>query len=104
LPIIVTGDFNTTASDERYRRFTGADMQPPLLANAYTLAHSPQVDPALHPDKRIDHILAGGPCHMEAEQWLIDPRPLKNGLPMSDHDPVLARLRFFDKPNSVQMP
>ena len=98
LPIIVTGDFNTTARAARYRRFTGADLQPPLLENAYTLAHSPPVDAAVHPDQRIDHILVGGPCKAEAEQWLINTRPLKNGLPMSDHDPVFARLRFVDNP------
>ncbi|MFZ2449156.1 MAG: endonuclease/exonuclease/phosphatase family protein [Methylovulum miyakonense] len=100
LPVIVTGDFNTTANTERYRRFTGTDLQPSLLENAYVLAHSPPVDAVLHPDHRIDHILAGGPCKVEAEQWSIDPRPLKNGLPMSDHDPVFARLRFIDNPVS----
>ncbi len=100
LPVIVTGDFNTTANTERYRRFTGTDLQPPLLENAYVLAHSPPVDAVLHPDHRIDHILAGGPCKVEAEQWSIDPRPLKSGLPMSDHDPVFARLRFIDNPVS----
>jgi len=97
LPIIVTGDFNTTARDERYRRFTGADLQPPLLENAYTLANSPPVNPVLHPDQRIDHIFAGGPCKVVAEQWFIDTRPLKNGLSMSDHDPVFARLKFVDR-------
>lgn len=94
LPMIVTGDFNTTAHEQRYGIFTGADSQPPLLTNAYTLAHSPQVADALHPDRRIDHIFVGGPCKVEAEQWLIDTRPLKNGLPMSDHDPLVAKLLF----------
>lgn len=96
MPVIVTGDFNTTAKDERYRRFTGSDLQPPLLENGYALAHAPMVDTALHPEQRIDHILAGSPCKMEAENWSIDPRPLANGQPMSDHDPVLATLKFFN--------
>ncbi|MDD5274250.1 MAG: endonuclease/exonuclease/phosphatase family protein [Methylovulum sp.] len=95
LPIIVTGDFNTTAQEARYQNIIGANETPPLLTNAYTLAHSPPVDAALHPDKRIDHIFVGGPCQAEAEQWLIDTRPLKNGLPMSDHDPVFAKLKFI---------
>ncbi|GAB6141334.1 hypothetical protein JCM14076_20630 [Methylosoma difficile] len=93
MPVIVTGDFNTTADTERYRRFSGTDVQPPLLQNAYTLAHSPTVEPALHPDKRIDHILAGGPCPFSAEQWLLDTRPLKNGKMMSDHDALFTILQ-----------
>lgn len=101
IPIIVTGDFNTTAKDERYRRFTGTDLQPPLLENSYSLARSPAVDGALHPGQRIDHILAGSPCRMEAENWLIDPRPLANGQPMSDHDPVLATLKFSGTSSSA---
>ena len=97
IPTIVTGDFNTTGNTERYRRFSGTDLHPPLLENTYILAHSPPVDPALHPDQRIDHILAGGPCKIEADQWLIDTRPLSNGQPMSDHDPVFTQLRFLEK-------
>jgi endonuclease/exonuclease/phosphatase family metal-dependent hydrolase len=95
LPLIVTGDFNTKASEtERYGRFSGTDVQPPLLQNAYTLAHEPAVDSKLHPNQRIDHILAGGPCKVEATQWRVDTRPLRNGQPMSDHDPIFAQLRF----------
>ncbi len=95
IPMIVTGDFNTTAATERYQRFTGADKHPPLLRNAYSLANNPPVKKALHPDQRIDHILAGGPCQIKAEVWFIDPRPLKNGQRLSDHDPIVARLRFM---------
>ena len=98
IPMVVTGDFNTTADTERYRRFSGIDAKPPLLENAYTLAGSPAVAAALHPDRRIDHILAGGPCGVVAEQWLLDTRPLKNGQMMSDHDALFASLRFFAKP------
>lgn len=94
VPMIVTGDFNTTAATERYRRFTGADNPPPLLYNAYELAGKPPAAAKFHPDQRIDHILAGGPCRVKAEAWFIDPRPLKNGQRMSDHDPVVARLSF----------
>jgi len=94
MPMIVTGDFNTTATTERYRRFTGADDNPPLLRNAYELAGKPPTATEFHPDRRIDHILAGGPCKVKAEIWFIDPRPLKNGQRMSDHDPIVARLRF----------
>jgi endonuclease/exonuclease/phosphatase family metal-dependent hydrolase len=93
--MIVTGDFNTQANTERYRRFTGADQNPPLLRNAYTLTNAPAVAAVVHPDNRIDHILAGGPCQVTADSWQIDQRPLENGQAMSDHDPVLATLRFM---------
>lgn len=95
LPMIVTGDFNSTATTERYRKFSGADHFPPLLQNAYKLANEPAVDQVEHPDNRIDHILAGGPCQVTADYWHIDRRPLSNGQAMSDHDPVVARLQFM---------
>jgi endonuclease/exonuclease/phosphatase family metal-dependent hydrolase len=94
IPMIVTGDFNTTATTERYRRLTGTDDSKSLLQNAYTLANNPTVERNQHPDMRIDHILAGGPCKVKADKWFIDPRPLKNGQRMSDHDPIVTRLHF----------
>lgn len=94
LPVIVTGDFNSRADTERYRRLTGSKDNPPLLSNAYTLAGEPTVDSTLHPDNRFDHILAGGPCKVRAAAWRIDTRPMKNGKAMSDHDPVISQLIF----------
>jgi len=94
LPVIVTGDFNSKATTERYRIFTGSDQTPPLLTNAYTLAHQPPVPTQEHPDNRIDHILVGGPCTVTATGWHIDRKPMANGAPLSDHDPVLVNLRF----------
>ncbi len=98
VPMIVTGDFNTTANTERYLRFTGSNEQPPLLVNAYDMVDKPLGDSASQPDKLIDHILAGGPCKVEAAQWLVDTRPLNNGQRMSDHNPVFAQLKFSAKP------
>ena len=94
MPVIVTGDFNTTATSNRYQRFTGREGNQVLLWNAYELAGSPDANPKYHPDQRIDHILAGGPCPIKSELWFIDPRPLHNGQRMSDHDPIVTRLRF----------
>jgi len=94
LPMIVTGDFNSKATAGRYRVFTGGDQTPPLLTNAYTLAQQPAVPPKEHPDSRIDHILAGGPCRVVAADWHIDRRLMANGNPLSDHDPVLVKLQF----------
>lgn len=96
LPVVVTGDFNTNANTERYFRLIGANEPPPLLTNVFELIKQPVVDNMPKPDKLIDHILAGGPCVIEAEQWLVDTRPLKSGQPMSDHHLVFAKIRFSD--------
>lgn len=95
LPIIITGDFNTEANTERYLRFTGSNENPPLLMNTYTLAGQTKVDTTAHPNKRIDHILVGGPCKISASIWRIDSQPLKNGKAMSDHDPIISQLNFI---------
>jgi endonuclease/exonuclease/phosphatase family metal-dependent hydrolase len=95
LPMIVSGDFNTTANTERYNRFTGKNEHQPLLENTYDISENKPVgESKSHPDQLIDHILAGGPCKVEVDQWLVDTRKLKNGQPMSDHNPVFVRLNF----------
>jgi endonuclease/exonuclease/phosphatase family metal-dependent hydrolase len=94
LPIVVTGDFNTKANTERYFRFTGSQENPPLLRNSYDLLSSGTPVLSSHPNKLIDHILVGGPCKTEVGQWLVDPQPLKNGQPMSDHNLIFAKLWF----------
>ncbi|KJV07600.1 endonuclease/exonuclease/phosphatase family protein [Methylocucumis oryzae] len=92
IPIIVTGDFNSTATTERYQKILG--NEPQLLFNAFSLSHAVATMPELHPDQRIDHILAGGPCQISSDLWFIDTRPLANGQRMSDHDAIIARLQF----------
>ena len=107
MPLIATGDFNSNGTTDRYHRFTGADQEPPLLQNVFTLAkkrleaqtHGPPrtiapTDAMIHPDRRIDNILVGGPCSVKATKWTIDARPLKNGEHMSDHDAMIAHLQF----------
>ena len=94
LPMIVTGDFNSKATTGRYLRFSGHDRTPPLLENSYVLAQQPTVEPIEHPDRRIDHILAGGPCPIVVTDWHIDRQPMPNSQAMSDHDPVLATVQF----------
>jgi endonuclease/exonuclease/phosphatase family metal-dependent hydrolase len=95
LPMIVSGDFNTTANTERYNRFTGKNEHQQLLENTYDISENQPVgESKSHPDQLIDHILAGGPCKVEVDQWLVDTRKLKNGQPMSDHNPVFVRLNF----------
>jgi endonuclease/exonuclease/phosphatase family metal-dependent hydrolase len=94
LPIIATGDFNSMGDTERYLRLTGSKDNPPLLNNAYVLAGNPVVDSDFHPEKRIDHILAGGPCKVNANYWYIDMKPMKNGQALSDHEPIISQLNF----------
>ena len=97
LPIIVTGDFNSKGNTGRYQRVIGmgegADKQP-LLHNAYDLAGSPLLATDLLPNQRIDHILAGGACKIQAQNWHIDTRPMANGQPLSDHDAIISELIF----------
>jgi endonuclease/exonuclease/phosphatase family metal-dependent hydrolase len=99
-PIIVSGDFNTRANTERYLRFTGSNENPVLLENTYDLLRG-ETTFGWKPDKLIDHILVGGPCMIEADQWLVDTRPLKNGLQMSDHNLIFAKLRFLNFLKSI---
>ncbi|MFM1920083.1 MAG: hypothetical protein RLZZ303_1717 [Candidatus Hydrogenedentota bacterium] len=108
MPLVVTGDFNSPGETERYRVFSGLDVQPPILPNTQTLASSRVVheahgagprplrddDVTLNYLKRIDHILTGGPCPVTVTSWLIDARPMKDGDKISDHDLIAAELQF----------
>ncbi len=107
MPLIVTGDFNSKPTTDRYRVLAGAEEDPPLLQNVFTVAKKrlaaetgnnlrviKDEDVLLHADERIDHILVGGPCSVKAAKWTIDLRPLENGEHMSDHDLIAAELRF----------
>jgi len=93
LPLVVSGDFNSTAASGRYQRLTGEELNPPLLENTYFRMTS-NADSDTHPDQLDDHIQVGGPCRVKAEQWLVDSTPLKSGQPMSDHRPVFVQLHF----------
>ncbi len=94
MPIIVSGDFNTKANTTRYMHLSGANESPPLLINSYDLVNVKTTPFTTRPDKLIDHILVGGPCKANSDQWLVDTRPLKNGKPMSDHNLVFSTLHF----------
>lgn len=118
MPLVVTGDFNSPGETERYRVFSGMDTTPPILPNTQTLASSRLVheahaavprhlrddDEKLNYLKRIDHILAGGPCPVTVTSWLIDTRPMKDGDKISDHDLIAAELRFGAAAGSTETP
>jgi endonuclease/exonuclease/phosphatase family metal-dependent hydrolase len=93
LPLVVSGDFNSTAASGRYQRLTGEEMNPPLLENTYDRMTA-ITNTNTHPNQLDDHILVGGPCRVKADQWIVDSQPLKSGQPMSDHRPVFAQLDF----------
>ncbi|MDD4914601.1 MAG: endonuclease/exonuclease/phosphatase family protein [Methylococcales bacterium] len=93
-PMVVVGDFNSSAVTERYQRLTGSGGTAPLLINSYDLAISDKTDGAPNPDEMIDHILVGGPCATRVSNWAVDKRTLASGDTLSDHDPVLAQLQF----------
>jgi endonuclease/exonuclease/phosphatase family metal-dependent hydrolase len=93
-PMIVTGDFNSKATTTRYQQVLGNPATGPGLVNLYD-----KVDPAQnwdkpHPNNLIDHILAGGPCAIAVNEWAVDKTPSTTGEPLSDHDPILARMQF----------
>jgi endonuclease/exonuclease/phosphatase family metal-dependent hydrolase len=93
-PMVVVGDFNSTAVTERYQRLTGSAEAEPLLVNAYDLAITGEMDATPNPKELIDHILVGGPCTTQVSNWQVDKRTLASGDTLSDHDPVLAQLQF----------
>ena len=94
IPMIVTGDFNTTAQDKRYRQLVGDDHNLPHLQNTFDLINHETVDSQSHPNSLSDHIFTGGPCKAHTDNWFIDHRPLKNGQRMSDHLPILTKIHF----------
>jgi endonuclease/exonuclease/phosphatase family metal-dependent hydrolase len=105
IPMIVSGDFNTTANTDRYYRFTGSNDHPALLENTYNIFKNKSLgETASNPDKLIDHILVGGTCKVDVDQWLVDTRKLNNGQPMSDHNPVFAQVSFSSKSGKQDEP
>jgi endonuclease/exonuclease/phosphatase family metal-dependent hydrolase len=94
IPMVVTGDFNTTALDKRYRHLVGGDNNIPYLQNTFDLINHETVDIQSHPNSLSDHIFTGGPCKAHTDNWFIDHRPLKNGQRMSDHLAILAKIHF----------
>jgi endonuclease/exonuclease/phosphatase family metal-dependent hydrolase len=93
-PMIVVGDFNSKAVTERYQRLIGSRDKPPVLTNSYDLDIFRNINEMSHPNELIDHILVGGPCKIEVNNWQVDKRTLSTGDTLSDHDPVFAQLQF----------
>jgi endonuclease/exonuclease/phosphatase family metal-dependent hydrolase len=113
MPVIATGDFNTTGDTERYRVLSGYGALKDTQSLAETKlvheshGHSPreitEADVELDYMRRIDHILVGGPCDVKVEKWLIDTRPLKDSAAISDHDLMMARISFGEETKAEQV-
>lgn len=90
VPVVLTGDFNTTPDSPTYRTLTAtladARVQAPHPAGPEATFH----DFTGHPDRRIDWILARG---LTATHFAtLDARP--QGHWPSDHFPVIAELAW----------
>ena len=99
LPVIVTGDFNSTEDSEQYRSLTVGDGSGLKLIDAYRTIH-PQRQPdeatfngfkGTRQGMRIDWILHSP--HWNATGAAID-RTEKDGRTPSDHYPVTAELEL----------
>ena len=99
LPVIVTGDFNTTPTSVAYRIFTRDTIQGaiPPLADAYHVSRSGHYGPtsswnefkAIQPDRRIDYVMVSPAVEVLSHGILPD---TWDGRFPSDHLPVLAAL------------
>lgn len=112
LPVIFTGDFNTTHDTERYRNLLYGDDDAPEFVNSADLAPQMEEFPRNSPltpaetgeirdnlDHLIDHILLGGHFGKTVHRWVVDRRgygPLN--MPRSDHPAVFAEVEFTVRP------
>jgi endonuclease/exonuclease/phosphatase family metal-dependent hydrolase len=97
LPVIVTGDFNTTPSSDAYRIFTRDTIPGAIapLADAYTASRTDHYGPtsswngfkAIDPGHRIDYVMVSPAVEVLAHGILPDSW---DGRFPSDHLPVLA--------------
>jgi endonuclease/exonuclease/phosphatase family metal-dependent hydrolase len=110
MPVIVTGDFNTNSTTQRYKNIIGEG--PGKLEDTYDLAPSKELlnEPASKGKERemdgydnalmaIDHIFVGGPGKKEVFRWVIDSTlygPDKKS--PSDHPSVFAEFNLGLRP------
>lgn len=97
LPVIVTGDFNSTPSSDAYRIFTRDTIPGAIapLADALTASRTPHYGPmsswtefkAIQPGRRIDYVLVSAGVEVLSHGILPDSW---DGRFPSDHLPVLA--------------
>jgi endonuclease/exonuclease/phosphatase family metal-dependent hydrolase len=93
LPLIFMGDFNIDPARDKYSLLTSNDWQDTYITTPAANSDSKSDNLATFRDgRRIDHIFYRGDA-LKPYQWLrlSSPDPERR---LSDHDPVLARLRL----------
>lgn len=110
MPVIVTGDFNTDTTVQRYQNILGegpgkledtCDLAPAkeLVSDASVKGIAEEMDGAHDAAKAIDHIFVGGPVKKEVFRWVIDSTvygPDKKS--PSDHPSVFAEINLTLRP------
>ncbi len=110
VPMVVTGDFNTPRSAERYQWLLHGDGAEPYLTNTRELAEETLVNQGLPEGKTaaqtagfidaeglIDHILVGGPGRETVKKWELEcPVYGPNYYRPSDHPMVYAEIILED--------
>ncbi len=110
LPVIFTGDFNTSYDTTRYHNLQfGLNGSEAVFVNSADLAPVREEIPAIiganaaHPGTPIpdlthiiDHIFMAGPWEKKVNRWVVDRRvyPPRNW-PPSDHPAVFAEVEFL---------
>jgi len=95
LPLILTGDFNSTPSSTAYQTLAASLTDTYDIAAERTFVTSEEPAPPWDPEQRIDHIFLGGPNVMTADRYTVD--LTRYGDPPrfpSDHWPVSATVRW----------
>lgn len=110
MPMIVTGDFNTNSTTQRYKNLMGEG--PGKLENTYDLAQTKELldaaskkefgremDGADNPEKAIDHIFVAGPVKKEVFRWVLDSSLYDSDTKSpSDHPSVFAEFNLVLRP------
>jgi endonuclease/exonuclease/phosphatase family metal-dependent hydrolase len=97
VPLILTGDLNTHAREDRFPTILGPLTEVSTVAAETQLlgvrTGVPHTRRELQPDRRIDHILVGSPGDVSVSRWIHDAPvygdPLRRP---SDHPAVLATI------------
>lgn len=95
LPLILTGDFNSTPASTAYQILAASLVDTYDIAAERTFIASEDPAPLWDPEQRIDHIFLGGPTAMSADRYTVD--LTRYGDPPrfpSDHWPVSATVRW----------
>ena len=92
LPIIMTGDFNAQPNEKSIRQIL-EDSSLGMVDVTEQLGGTYHAFGKVNPPLKVDYIFANMPC---VESHSVENIPI-NGVYISDHDPIVATLKFIDK-------